>query len=171
MKVCCIFGTPSFFKRYLHKNFKLLKKTSSKNALGNNKYFDPRMGLAGAIVLGTIVFFINYDHGIIQALTATAKQTIYTLLAGGLMMRLTENIASSYSKNWLAIFLATIIPSFTAITLTYGVHTLKGTPEPFNSTIPTIIMAPFGFLWWALRKRKQLKSLSLSPQNKKNVKK
>lgn len=129
------------------------------------------MGLAGAIVLGTIVFIINFDHGFFPALTASAKQAAYTLLAGGLMMRLTENIASSFSKDWLAILLATCIPSIIAVTLTYGVHSLKGTPEPLNSTIPTMVMAPFGFLWWAVRKRKQLKTLSLSPQNKQNVEK
>ena len=129
------------------------------------------MGLAGAIVLGTIVFIINFDHGFFPALTASAKQAAYTLLAGGLMMRLTENIASSFSKEWLAILLATFIPSIIAVTLTYGVHSLKGTPEPLNSTIPTMVMAPFGFLWWAVRKRKQLKTLSLSPQNKQNVEK
>jgi len=139
--------------------------------LGNNKYFDLKMGFAGAIVLGTIVFIINFDHGIWPALTASSKQAAYTLLAGGIMMRLTENIASSFSKDWPAILLATLIPSLIAVTLTYGVHSLKGTPEPFNSTVPTIIMAPFGFLWWAIRKRKQLKSLSLSPQNKKDDKK
>lgn len=148
-----------------------MKKKNTKNALGNNKFFDPKMGLAGAIVLGIIVFIINFDHGVFPALTASAKQAAYTLLAGGFMMRLTENIASSFSKEWFAIFLATLIPSIIAVSLTYMVHSLKGTPEPFNSTIPTIVMAPFGFLWWALRKRKQLKSLSLSPQNKKNVEK
>lgn len=148
-----------------------MKKVNSKNALGNNKYFDPRMGLAGAVVLGIIVFIINSDHGIFPALTATAKQSAYTLLAAGFMMRLTENIASSFSKDWKAIFFATLIPTAIAVTLTYGLHSLKGTPEPFNSTIPTIVMAPFGFLWWAVRKRKQLKSLSLSPQNNKNAEK
>jgi hypothetical protein len=144
-------------------------KKKSKNALGNNKYFDPKMGIAGAAVLGIIVFFINFDHGLTPALIASTKQAAYTLLAGGFMMRLTENIASYYSKDWLSILLATFIPSVIAASLTYGVHSLKGTPEPFNSTIPTILMAPFGFLWWAVLKSKQLKSLSLSPQNEKNA--
>jgi hypothetical protein len=158
------------FLKTFEKN-KFLKKKPSQNILGNNKYFDPKMGLVGASVLGIIVFFINFDHGFFPALTASAKQAAYTLLAGGLLMRLTENIASSISKNWLAILLATFIPALFAVTLTYGVHSLKGTPEPFNSTIPTIVMAPFGFLWWAFRKRKQLKTLYLSPQNKKHVEK
>lgn len=127
------------------------------------------MGIAGAILLGAIVFLINFDHGVLLAVTASAKQASYTLLAGGFMMRLTENIASHFPNEKLSIFLATLIPSCIAVALTFGVHSLKGTPEPFNSTIPTILMAPCGFLWWAIRKRRQLNSLSLSPQNKKNV--
>jgi hypothetical protein len=168
--VCCFFGAPSFFIGYLQK-IHFLKKIKSKNALGNNKFFDPKMGLVGAIVLGITVFIINFGHGAWPAFTASTKQAAYTLLAGGFMMRLTENIASSFEKNWLAISLATFIPTAIAVILTYGVHSLKGTPEPFNSTIPTMVMAPFGFLWWAVRKRKQLKSLSLSPQNKIDAKK
>ncbi|MEJ2593563.1 MAG: hypothetical protein P8100_00185 [bacterium] len=128
---------------------------NSKNALGNNKYFDPKMGLAGALVMGSIVFFINWDHGILSGITAASKQALYTFFAGGIMMRFTENIASYYKRNFTALFLAVFTPTFIAVTLTYLVHSMKGTPEPVNSTIPTLLLAPWGFLWWALRKRKQ----------------
>lgn len=117
------------------------------------------MGLAGALVMGTIVFFINYDHGIVPGFTAALKQATYTFLAGGIMMRVTENIAAYFTNNFLSIFLAVLTPTLIAITLTYLLHSLKGTPEPVNSTIPTILLAPWGFLWWALRKRKQLITL------------
>ena len=129
---------------------------SNKNALGNFKYFDPKMGLAGAFVMGTIVFFINWDHGIGLGLFAASKQAAYTFLAGGTMMRITENLASYFQNGFLALFLAVLTPTVIAVTLTYLVHSLKGTPEPVNSTIPTLILAPWGFLWWATRKRKQL---------------
>ena len=114
------------------------------------------MGLAGALVKGTIVFFINFDHGTGLGLLAATKQALYTFLAGGFMMRITENIASYFRQNITAILLAVITPTIIAVTLTYLVHSLKGTPEPINSTIPTMILAPWGFLWWALRKRKQM---------------
>jgi hypothetical protein len=48
---------------------------------------------------------------------------------------------------------ATIIVSAVTIMLVYGVHSMKGTPRPFESTLPTIIMAPPGFLALAIRKR------------------
>ncbi len=113
------------------------------------------MGLAGAVFLGVIVFFINSDHGIANGLIAASKQALYTFFVGGFITRLCENIAT-ISKSIIAIILAVLIPSIIAVTLTYIVHSLKGTPEPFNSTIPTIILAPLGFLWWALKKRKQI---------------
>ena len=130
-----------------------------KNALGNNRYFDPKMGLAGALVMGTIVFFINWDHGIGQGLIAASKQSVYTFLAGGTMMRITENIASHYRQQFIALFLAVLTPTVIAVILTYLVHSMKGTPEPVNSTIPTLLLAPWGFLWWAIRKRKQADGL------------
>lgn len=132
----------------------------SKNALGHNKYFDLKMGLSGGIAMGIIVFFINWDHGIGLGLIAASKQALYTFLAGGIMMRMTENFASRFSNTFVAIFLAMLIPTIIAITLTYILHSLKGTPEPLNSTIPTMILAPIGFLWWAIQKRKQLSKTS-----------
>jgi len=122
------------------------------------------MGLLSGLGMGTIVFFINWDYGLLAGLIAALKQGLYTFLAGGIMMRLTENIASRFSKEFVAISLAVLVPSSIAIILTYILHSLRGTPEPLNSTIPTMILAPFGFLWWALIKRKQLKSLAGSDQ-------
>lgn len=109
--------------------------------------------------MAVIVFFINVDHGIVPGLIAASKQGLYTFLAGGIMMRICENIASYFSNNVVALLLAVLIPSIIAVSLTYLVHSLKGTPEPLNSTIPTMILGPMGFLWWAVRKRKQLKTI------------
>ena len=130
---------------------------NNKNKLGNFKYFDLKLGLAGALLLGSIVFFINYDHGIDNGLIAACKQFFYTFLIGGFITRLCENIASSIKKDLIAIITAVLIPSLIAVFLTYILHSIKGTPEPLNSTIPTMILAPPGFMWWAVKKRKQLK--------------
>ena len=119
------------------------------------------MGLAGALFLGTIVFFINYDHGVINGLIAASKQALYTFFVGGFITRLCENIAT-IKNSFAAIFLAVLIPSIIAVSLTYIVHSIKGTPEPLNSTIPTMILAPLGFLWWATQKRKQLRRIHSS---------
>lgn len=133
-----------------------------KNKLGHFVFFDPKMGAIGALILGTFVFFINYDHGILWGITAAAKQGTFTFLVGGTLTRLCENIASTIKKEVLAIFSAVLIPTLISLILTYTIHSLKGTPEPLNSTIPTLLMAPWGFLWWAVRKRKQLKMVNKS---------
>ena len=132
---------------------------NKKNPLGHNKFFDPKMGLGGGLFLAFLVFIINYDHGAGNALIAALKQGLYTFIAGGTMMRITENLAIRFKNTTLSILLAVVIPTTMAVTFTFIVHSAKGTPEPLNSTIPTMILAPLGFLWWATRKRKQLNSI------------
>lgn len=109
--------------------------------------------------MAVIVFFVNVDHGILQGLTAAAKQGLYTFLAGGTMMRICENIAAYFTSDVLALLLAMLVPGIIAVSLTYLVHSLKGTPEPLNSTIPTMLLGPLGFLWWGIKKRRQLKTI------------
>jgi len=117
------------------------------------------MGLIGGLFLAIIVFFINIDHGTTGASLAALKQGLYTFLAGGTMMRISENLSMKFKHQVISIFMAVLIPSALAVGFTYIVHSAKGTPEPLNSTIPTMVFAPLGFLWWALKKRKQLNSV------------
>jgi hypothetical protein len=118
------------------------------------RFFDPLMATAGAVLLGGIVFMINLDYGTGKALIAAAKQGAYTFLFGGFLMKLCENIALYFSLKSVAIFLAILVPGILAILLTYLLHQIKGTPEPLASTVPTMILAPLGFGWWAFRKRR-----------------
>jgi hypothetical protein len=127
-----------------------------KNKLGNNALFDPKMGLVGAVFLGVVVFAINLDQGWIQALPAAGKQMLYTFLAGGFMMRLTENLSIKWESKYLSYFISVATCTLIAVSLTYLVHSLKGTPKPLLSTLPTVIFAPPGFFWWAYKKRQQL---------------
>lgn len=145
--------------------FKKREKLSSaptkkgQNALGNNRFVDLKMGFAGAFIMGTIVFFINYDHGFYPGLIAGLKQAVYTFFMASLNMKLCENLAIRYKSVTLSVITSVIIASLFTIGATFIVHSLKGTPEPFASTIPTIILSPPTLLYWALRKRKQLHKL------------
>ncbi|NOX86902.1 MAG: hypothetical protein GXO86_13220 [Chlorobi bacterium] len=131
-----------------------------KNKFSFLRYFDLKMGIVGGLFLGTIVFLINFDHGAVNALIAASKQATYTFFAGGFMLRLTENIATSIDNFYKAIITACLVSTSIAVTLTFIVHSLRGTPEPLNSTIPTMIFSPWAFLWWAIRKkRRQLKTV------------
>ena len=127
-----------------------------KNKLGNNPLFDPKMGLVGALVLAGIVFAINFDQGWQLAATAAIKQGIYTFFAGGFMMRLVENLSIKWDDKYVSYVVSVLIATIIAVSLTYGLHSLKGTPKPLLSTIPTIILGPPGFFWWAYKKRNQL---------------
>ena len=121
------------------------------------KYIDYRMGVAGAVVMASIVFYINY-HGTqdtFGATTAALKQGTYTFFFGGVIMRMSELIATGVTKRRKALIAACIIPSIVSLSLTFGVHSLKGTPKPFYSTIPTaIIVIPSTLVWGFINRRK-----------------
>jgi len=114
------------------KNSALVPNVGFNNAPGNNKYFDPKMG--------SIVFYINSEYGADLALIAATKQAAYTFLVGGSMMRLTENLVTYFRSDRVSRITSVTIPSILTIGLTYLIHSIKGTPEPFESTIPTIIL-------------------------------
>ena len=111
------------------------------------------MGFIGAIIMGGIVWFINMSFGWWPATTAALKQAAYTFIFGGILIKILDTIATRINHRYLAIIVATLSVSVITILLVYGVHSMKGTPRPFESTLPTIIMAPPGFLALAIRKR------------------
>jgi hypothetical protein len=115
------------------------------------------MGFIGAGVLAGIVFGINYrgTHDLAGASTAALKQGTYTFLFGGVIMRGCEHLAIRFTKQSVALIAATIIPSAVAICLTFGVHNLRGTPKPVESTMPTAILVIPSTAIWGYRKRKQ----------------
>ncbi len=123
----------------------------------NSKYFDFKIGLAGGLVMGIIVFIINYNgtYETIGASTAAIKQGIYTFFFGGSIMKLCEIIATRITSKALAIVLATLIPSIISLALTYALHSLKGTPRPIESTIPTaVFVIPSTAVWGYIKRKK-----------------
>jgi hypothetical protein len=123
-----------------------------------HKYFDFKIGLIGALVMGIAVFCINYfaTYLVIESLTASFKQAVYTFFLGGFFMKSCEYIATHIRNYGMAIVLAVCIPSIITLILTFGLHVFKGTPKPLASTIPTLAIIPATFVW-AIRKRKLLK--------------
>lgn len=122
-----------------------------------SRFIDYKMGILGAIFLAVIVFIINYSntHGLPGATTAALKQGAYTFLFGGVIMRGCEALATRIHRKSFALAMAVIIPSTIAICLTFGVHSMKGTPKPVASTIPTAVMVIPSTFIWGYRKRKQ----------------
>jgi len=118
-----------------------------------NRFINLKMGFAGAVIMGGIVWFINMGFGWWPATTAALKQAAYTFIFGGVLIKILDTIATRIHNRYLAITVATIFVSTVTILLVYGIHNMKGTPRPFESTLPTIIMAPPGFFALAIRKR------------------
>jgi len=121
-----------------------------------NRYINYKMGLAGAVLMGSIVFYINYMavNTFWPAMTAASKQFAYTFLFGGMVIRGCEYLAIRFNSRFKSLLLATLVPSAITLLLVFGVHNMKGTPKPLASTMPTLIIVP-GTFFWALRKRKK----------------
>lgn len=117
-----------------------------------NKFLDIRMGILGAFSMGIIVYYINSGHGFSLAIIAAGKQAIYTFFFGALFVRMAENIAVMKKEKIFAVVAGGVIPAILTSVLTYILHTIKGTPEPFNSTVPTICLSWLSFSVWAYLK-------------------
>jgi hypothetical protein len=126
--------------------------TRIKNIL--DSYIDYKAAFFGSLLLGSVVFFINYEHGAFLATTAASKQMLYTFFIAGLITRNNEKISLKFDQAIISISVAIIISSIIAVGLTFLVHNLKGTPKPLMSTLPTLILAPPSFLILALTARK-----------------
>ena len=117
------------------------------------RYIDYSMAWKGALFLAVCAWLINLPHGPVAALPAALKQATYTYFVAGFVTRLCERIAVRIERRSLALFAAVMIPSSIALGLTLLLHTLKGTPEPLRSVVPTLLTAPPAFFWWGRRKR------------------
>ena len=118
-----------------------------------DRHIDYPAAVAGALVLGSIVLVINIDHGWSSGLMAGAKQATYTFFAGGFMVRLNERIALALNPAAFAVLAGSLCAGGLAVALTFLVHSLRGTPEPFNSTVPTMVLALLGFTVLGARAR------------------
>ena len=120
-----------------------------------SSFINLKMGLIGAFIMAGIVFMINLPHGWVSSSIAGLKQWVYTFFFGGMIIRLLEYALSIKANLYLSILLSVIGISVLTTLLVYLVHSMRGTPEPLLSTIPTMIMAPPGFLALAIHFKKR----------------
>jgi hypothetical protein len=123
------------------------------------RVLDANIDYGGAIMaatlLGTIVFWLNYSHGAARAAPAALKQATYTFFVAGFIVKNNERLAVRSAAPVPSLLLASTVSSCLAVGLTFLVHSMKGTPEPVLSTLPTALMGPPAFLalgWRARRK-------------------
>ena len=129
-----------------------------------SRYIDYKMGILGAIVMASIIFSINYfgkseaSGNLVGSIFASLKQGTYTFIFGGVIMKGSERLATLIARRNLALIAACVIPSAISLILTFGVHSLKGTPKPLESTIPTaIFVIPSTAVWGYMRRKKMEK--------------
>ncbi len=125
-----------------------------------SRYIDYKMGVLGVIVMASIVYSINYSTDSLNgSITAALKQGTFTFFFGGIIMKGSERLAITITKRNLALIAACVIPSAVSLVLTFGLHSLKGTPKPFESTIPTAIFVIPSTAVWGYIKRKKMEEL------------
>jgi len=128
------------------------------------RFIDYPSAIAGALLMGCIVALINSDHGLWPATTAALKQAAYTFFFGGMLIKFLYSLAVRIKHRISGVVISTIAVSLLTILLVFLLHSMKGTPKSLESTIPTIILAPPGFLVLAWRKRYKT-SQKLSPND------
>jgi hypothetical protein len=109
-------------------------------------WFDLPMACLGALVSGSLVGWINFEHGILPALTAALKQAGYAFVATGLIIQFCRWLNRRQVSRLLAIGMAIILPLLLTMALLYVLHSLKGTPEPLPSIIPGTVLTLIGLL-------------------------
>lgn len=127
-----------------------------------HKYINLKFGAAGAFLMGGIVFFINLDHGWKLSTLAGAKQWVYTFFFGGMIIKLFEVALDKTQTLKYSTAISVMFIAVLTSLLVFLVHSIKGTPEPFYSTLPTIILSPPGFLYIASK----IKKASFASQKK-----
>ena len=125
-----------------------------------DKHINYRAACWGALILGGMVYGINVSHGVPIALVAATKQATYTFFVAGLITRNNDRLVTRLDNQLLSLLLGIVVSSCIAIGLTYLVHSLRGTPEPFNSTLPTMLLSPIGFLFMGILAQRQARANS-----------
>jgi hypothetical protein len=108
-------------------------------------------GLGGAAVMSALVWFANAAHGPLPAAVAGGKQAAYTFLFGGLVTRLCVALAEREGTRARRMTAAILVPSAITIAAVFAVHSVRGTPEPLLSTLPTVLLGPPSFAVFAWR--------------------
>lgn len=121
------------------------------------RFINVKAGILGAIIMGSIIYYINSDHPWPWPMVAALKQAVYSFFAGGIIVRLLQYFLTNIKNPYLNIPLSILFTTVITTTAVFIVHSFKGTPEPFMSTVPTMVLSPFGFLALSLRFKKENK--------------
>lgn len=104
------------------------------------------IAIAGMISIGmgiTVTAINAYDHPIQEAVIAGIKQALGSIVINGLGVGPVYEYFSRKKDTMKNDILCIAIPAAIGITTTFLIHKcIKESPEPFLSTLPTILLAP-----------------------------
>jgi hypothetical protein len=107
--------------------------------------FDIKAAILAGILLGAIVAWVNSGHGIEAAISSGLSQGLYSFVVAGLSAQLCRNFTHGSVNKLAGIIKAVLIPTMLTVTLVYLMHSTRGTPEPFYSSIPVAILSLISF--------------------------
>ncbi|MEA1874554.1 MAG: hypothetical protein U9N51_09040 [Bacteroidota bacterium] len=96
--------------------------------------FNMKMGVIAGIITGSIVFYINYDFGILDAGFAFLKQFLFNFFMASYNIKLIERLVFRIRFKWLSILSGGLIPAIIATGIVFLVHWIGQTPEAWKST-------------------------------------
>ncbi len=108
------------------------------------------MGVLSGIITGTIVFFINYEHGFWPAFASFWKQFFFNLFMAGYNTRSCERLAKQNPRSSISLILATVIPTIQAFLILFAIHYFGRTPNVLESTLWQAVVNLIFFYFMAL---------------------
>lgn len=99
-----------------------------------NKHINFLIGSLSGVLTGSIVFFINYEHGFYPAFNSFLKQFFFNLIMGGFNARTCEKLINNIQNKFWGYLAATFIPTTQAFLVIFALHYFGGTPKPMAST-------------------------------------
>lgn len=132
-----------------------------------------KMGAIAGAITGAIVFYINYEFGLLLAGFAFVKQFLFNFFMASYNTKLIERMVYSINKRWIAIFVGGFVPAFIATSMVYLLHWAGHTPEPWHSTywqglfnLPIFTMTAWLYCSGVAEKHPLLKRLFLTRTSK-----
>ena len=116
--------------------------------------FDVRSVLWAALIISSLVWIVNIEHGVFGASTAALKQAAYSFAFGGLILQLCTRLAQRPGEPARVLAVAIGGPALITIAAVFVLHNLRGTPELLLSTLPAGILGPISYAVWAARTRR-----------------
>lgn len=101
-----------------------------------------KLGLLSFAINFALVYWANFEHGVLLASISATKDGFIKFFAGGFFGRISERF-SEIRNPLLAYPLGSIVPTIIAYSLFFIMHFTTATPEPVKSTLWPMLFSMF----------------------------